>query len=350
MSKFSSWALIASLCLVWGWAQAAPPGGVKRGPVVIEPPVPEADPVDEGPAHRRFLTRADVQARDSEPAALRTAAEELSHARERLVKYKSIQARLVETVATYDRNYKAEGRYLQKGLKANDWQMRMELTLKVGGSEGSLLEVCDGDVLWTSTQIDVGRQSAKPKEKKDRKDHAVTRRSVTQILAAARKQGDNAETSAIADMGLGGLPALLASLERDMTFGRVREETLRDRPAVVLEATWNEEFLEKLRDPQQPKESSVLLPPFVPDSAMIYLDRETRFPLRFKYLKKIANRDAQREAFVLDFLEVELDQPIDKREFTYEPPAGVQPAELTNYFIQQIETPTTRGRAGEPAK
>src|SRR5690242_12548008 len=56
MSKFASWALIASVCLVWGWAQAGPPRASQRGPVVIEPPVAEADPVDEPPVRGRFLT------------------------------------------------------------------------------------------------------------------------------------------------------------------------------------------------------------------------------------------------------------------------------------------------------
>ena len=83
---------------------------------------------------------------------------------------------------------------------------------------------------------------------------------------------------------------------------------------------------------------------------MIYLDRETRFPLKFRYLKKIPNRDVQRDAFVLDFLEVELDQPIDKREFTYEPPAGIQPVDLTTFFLDQIGPPATRGRGGEPSR
>jgi outer membrane lipoprotein-sorting protein len=80
----------------------------------------------------------------------------------------------------------------------------------------------------------------------------------------------------------------------------------------------------------------VALPAFVPDAVRVYLDRETGFPLRFLYLKKIPNRDVQRAMLTFDFLDVAINQPIDPNEFLYEPPTGVQPVELTNFFLDQL--------------
>jgi hypothetical protein len=356
MSNFSKFALIATPFIALCWVQAGPPGGSGGRPVVIAAPILDTDddaPGEKRPPDGRALARA-AQDRtgeagiEADPTTLRSGADEMKRVRERLLRYATIQARIVETVAVFERSYKAEGRYLQTGLRANDWHMRLELVLKVGDSEGSLLEVCDGDVLWTSSQLDAGRKSAK-KSEKDKKEHTITRRNVTRILAAARNVSEQAETGLIRELGLGGLPALLASIEREMTLGDVKEETLRDRPVLVIQATWTDEFLEKMRNPHAPRDSAVLLPPFVPDAARIHIDRETGFPLRITYLKKIPNRDVQRASVVLDFLDVELDQPIDKREFAYEPPTGEKVVELTQMFLDQL-APPGRSRSGSATR
>ncbi|MSR56597.1 MAG: hypothetical protein EXS05_02855 [Planctomycetaceae bacterium] len=277
-----------------------------------------------------------------EPNRPRSATGEIKRAREKLLKYASIQAEIVETVTIGDRSYKAEGRYLQTGLQPpDDWRMRLELTLKVGDSTGTLLEVCDGDVLWTSTLINTGRKSGLAEQN-------VSRRNVTQILNAARKLSKSTESDLIANMGLGGLPGLLASIERDMKFTSVKEETLRDRPMLVIQGTWSDKFLEQIKNPQQQKAASPLLLPFFPESVRIYIDRETGFPHRIVYRKSIPGRDVQRDMLILDYLEVAINQPIDGSEFAYEPPSGVQAEDITNLFLDQLaprETPG-QGRGG----
>src|SRR5262249_44180602 len=134
---------------------------------------------------------------------------ELKRARQRLLKYSSVSANIVESIAIFDRGYKAEGRYMQTALKPNDWHMRLQLTVKVGETTGSLLEVCDGEVLWTRSEIDFGKK----RERKERKDTILTRRNVAEIMGAARRAVDEKTQSAlIASLGLGGLPALLAAI------------------------------------------------------------------------------------------------------------------------------------------
>jgi hypothetical protein len=324
--------LTGLLCLAaagWGLAVLSPPGLVSIAP---------AQEAGQGETKR-----------SERVARPRSAALEMKRAREKLLECSSIQARIVETVAVADgselppRSYKAEGRYLQTSLKPGDWHMRLELVLKAGNAEGSLLEVCDGGVLWSRTQVDTGRQQGKRGDK-DEKEQTVTRRNVNQILEAARKLGEESEAALVANMGLGGLPALLASLERDMRFGSVTEETLRDRPVYVLQGTWSERMASALRG--RGEGGSALLPPFVPDGARLYLDRETGFPHRILYLKRIPGRNAVRPMLTLDFLNVVLNEPINPSEFLYTPPEGVKEVELTQYFLDRLTPPDAAGGPG----
>lgn len=320
--------------LAWGWVYSAPPRVSGNRPVVIEAPILDAED-DPAPGPARTIASAQTQpaGEPAEPAAPRSAALELRRARQAIVKYSSIQAQIVETVAIYDRRYKAEGRYLQRGLKPNDWHMRLELALKVGESAGSLLEVCDGNVLWTSTQVDSGRKSGR----KEKKEQSLVRRNVTQILEAARKHGEQAEARVIADLGLGGIPGLLAAIEQEIQFSGIKEDTLRGNPVIVIQGTWTEAFAARLQNPQQQPAGSALLPPFVPDSVRISIDRETGFPHQFMYLKRLPNRDVQRAMLTFDFLDVAINQPVDSSEFAYEPPTGIQPVELTKYYLDRLD-------------
>ncbi|RPI82501.1 MAG: hypothetical protein EHM42_09400 [Planctomycetaceae bacterium] len=272
-------------------------------------------------------------------ARTRTAAMELKKARELLTRHSSIQARIVEQVSLGDRSYKAEGRYLQLALKPGAWQMRMELLLRVGESEGSLLEVCNGSVLWTRTEIDAGGGTRKAsKSAKDRKKElTVTRRNVQQILDAARKSGDfseQTETDLLVSLGLGGIPALLASIEQDMKLGGVKEEVFREKPVLLITGTWSEAASGRMRRPG-PGGAPGLLPPTVPDQMRLYLDKETGFPYRLLYLKRIPNRDVLKPMLTLDFRDVVLNEPISPTEFEYEPPQGVE-VDLTNVYLEQF--------------
>lgn len=295
-------------------------------------------------APQRLIAQSEGRPKPPGDGKTLTAAAELKRSRDQMLRHASIRARIVEQVTLADRSYRAEGRYLQLALKPGDWQMRMELAIKVGESEGSLLEVCNGTVLWTLTQIDAGG-GGKKKDPKNR-EVILTRRNVQQILDAARKTGDfseQTESDLLTSMGLGGLPALLTSLEQDMKLGAVKEETLRDRPVLVISGTWSEPVAARMRRPGTGG-SPGLLPPTVPDQVRIYLDKETGFPYRLLYLKKSPNRDVLKPMLVLDFRDVVLNEPIPASEFDYTPPQDVQPQEVTNQIIEGFAPAAAGGR------
>lgn len=259
------------------------------------------------------------------PATLSAHAEDrdpigqMRKARDLLGKHPSISAQLVETVVMFDRSVKMDGRYLQM----SDHRLRFEVKLRVGGTVGSLVEVCDGEILWS--RQDIG------------KEQQVTRRNVKQILEAAQKAGNIPENILAADLGLGGLPSLLATIEQSFDFDGLKDDTLRERPIVIIQGQWKAHMAANLRG-QLPEGQ---FPPYVPDIVRVSLDRETQFPLRIMYLKKVPERDTLRPLLTLDFLDVKLGEPIDPKEFTFVVPERVQPVELTERYLQRIQQPPT---------
>jgi hypothetical protein len=351
MTIFSRLTFTALLMAFPFWAGAAPPRVTGNRPVVIDVPVPDdAEPPSAAPRsspNERGILAA-VLPQETAPVAgsdkKQTPASELKRAREQLLKATSVSATIVETIALGDKNFKAEGKYLQQtSSRPNEWNMRLELVIKTGEMGGSLLEVCDGELLWTRTEIDFGKK----RERRDRKETTLTRRNVAEIMSAARRLGDpQHETTLIATFGLGGMPALIAAIEKDMKFSpEMREETLRNRPVLVLSGTWTEAFSAIIRGGAGQGAPS-LLPALVPDSVHLSIDRETGIPHRVVYLKKIPGRNVQRPMLTLDFLDVALNEPINGRDFEYEPPAGVPVVEQTKAFVDMLSGSESKTPAG----
>ena len=368
MTAFSRLTCALTLLGIAAWVYAGPPQVTGNGPVRLEVPVPDNEPpVDHQQPVRSNGAKSNGGDRNAVAVALpddavdakqapgivsngpsepRSAAAELKRTREQLQKCSSISAKVVERIEILEKSYKAEGRYLQTALKPNDWHMRLELVVKLGKSEGALLEVCDGEVLWTRIEIDQGGKQ----DKKAPKDLSLTRRNISEIMSAARKLGDaKTEKDLIVALGLGGLPALIAAIEQDMKFGETTEGTLRERPVSVIHGTWTDAFAQKLRGPQQQQQAQgppSLLPAFVPDAVRIYVDRETGFPHRIMYLKKLVGREVHKPMVTLDFLDVVLNGPINNKDFDYQPPDGVTPVEQTKAIVDQLTPPETKGPPG----
>lgn len=244
----------------------------------------------------------------------------LDQARQRLLSYPSIHAKLVETVALANRRFTINGSYLQGG--GGDLRLRLEFDVKLGDTEGSILEVCDGQVLWTRHQIGT--------------DVRISRRDVRQILQAAADNGlpDNLIT---VELGFGGLPGLFASIEKSMQFDQYKEDTADGRKLIVIEGGWRPNMLKIWQGtrPDQP------LPDYVPSRIRVYLDGESLFPRRILYL----GRDPEnhlRPKVSLDFSEIETGNPIPAAKFKFVPPDGVFPEDLTPQFLEQIKQ---RGQA-----
>jgi hypothetical protein len=254
----------------------------------------------------------------------------VERARDRLFQRSSVQARLVETVSIGDRKFRASGSYTAGRFP----KLRLEFDLAVGETTGTLREICDGQMLWTIQQI-TGAAGA-PDEPQ------VSRTVIREVLEAADQSPQAPEAVLIASLGVGGLPALLASLQRAMDFVPPRRGEADGRAYSVVQGAWNQEYRARWG-------SDVELPPYVPDAVRIYFDDETLFPSRVLYLKRTApEASTYRPLLSLEFSDVVLDGPVDENRFQFRPSDPTKVYNRTKDYLRLIEAVNEQAAAGTP--
>jgi hypothetical protein len=300
-------------------------------------------------------SKAAAPATDPPPIANEEATSLIREARDRLTHWQSVQARIVERVDIADRRFKAEGLYMSGEFP----RTRLEYKLEVGDTEGSLLEVCDGQVLHVLRTIQ-RKAEAKPGSKDDAAKGGepqlkplveAVRRDVQKILRAAPAAPDVALPMHAANLGLGGLTALLSSLERTMVFESMTDETHDGRTFHILQGRWKPEALSSIMAKLGPVANQ--LSNFVPDKVRVDLDAESLFPVRILYLKQVdPARKAYRPWVSLEFHDVQFDVPLPADAFVYHLPPGVDEGDDTATYVDLMQNPPaapdpSKGQPGE---
>jgi hypothetical protein len=320
-------------------------------------PQPEkpAAPAETAPAATESPAAADPEEQ------AKAAQQQLRDAITKVKTYKSISAKIQLNLNLVNYGFAGEGKY----LVAPKNKMLYEIVVQLPNTTGRLLEVCDGEILYTRHEIlpkgttlpDAGKDK-KEKEKNDKEkvkeknkvdllqpEVSVTRRNVTTILEHLERQPDpNIHQMWVVELGLGGLPALLASIDKAMVFKSLKPDTVRGQKVTVIEGTWTRSQREVWIQKGQKE-----LPQLVPDLARISIDQETGFPLRIVFLKPIPDSKGLRTMVSVDFLDVALNQPIDDKQFVYKYD-GLAAQELTEAIIGQIQQAAQAAEQGQPEK
>jgi hypothetical protein len=276
----------------------------------------------------------------------------LRNARDRLYGYRSVRARLTELAQFGERRFTAEGRYVAGPFPT----LRLEFEVRLGDTVGSLLEVCDGQVLRTRKEVRKAAPAGAPAPPTPQVQ--VTRKDVQQILNATRRGDTPPEAVLSAELGIGGLPALLASLERTTDFDVQRKDEHQGRSYVVIQGQWKPDYLEKLKAQLGAAVQTAAM--FVPDQVRVYFDQETMFPTRILYLKQAsATPRTFRPMLTLEFTDVVLNEEVNPEEFRF-PLRGIDEVDETSDYLRMIEAARTgvapagpldggtRGEAGSP--
>lgn len=253
----------------------------------------------------------------------------LLSASEKLKSHASVRANMTEKVTIQTHSFTAKGSYLQ----GQNLQLRMEFSVELGSQKGSLLEVCDGQVLWS--RHDLGEKD----------QTQITRRDVRQILQAAEQAEQRMKTadekamlnaSILADLGIGGLPALLAAFSKDYDFTKVTEGKIDDRDVVTLEGTWNSNYRAMWLGPKAKDKTPPPLPPYVPDSVRLSLDKETEFPRRIEFLKRLPDQSVPTALLTVDFTKVVFNGKVSRDDFVFIPPERPAPIDITQMYLQRL--------------
>lgn len=279
---------------------------------------------------------AESEAAKLQPAEGTSAVELLQDARQRLGEYRTLKATISEAIEFGPRRFKAKGVYLQGAGE----RVRVDVSVAIGKNKGRLLQVSEGDVLWTV--YDIGET---PK---------ITRRDVKQILAAAKNPSTKAMLAQ--DLGLGGLPALLAAIEQSMEFEQPLKTRIDGRDFFVLQGQWKAAILEQFKAQQTqhgpPSAEQQPLPPQVPERVRVYLDAESLFPYRIRYLKNSPSPGVEPSPLLtLDFSDIVVNASLDPSEF--DPPdfGDAEVVDLTNAYVQKLQatTPSAPSQTPSPA-
>lgn len=263
-----------------------------------------------------------------DPAIVAAAEKLLRDARDRLYATKSVRARFVERANIGARRFAGEGTYLSGVFPA----LKLQYRVQIGDSEGELVEVCDGNVLRTSKVIrPIDGDSDEPTFSQ------WTRKDIAKILTASHQEGTPEAAVLQAELSLGGVPTLLASIEQTMIFDTFREQIWKGRPTTVIEGRWRPDILAQFS--QQMGAAAQSMAQLRPDRVRLYIDKDTLFPNRILY-RKLASRDPEFYVTLMsiEFDDVQLDQGVGPEEFRYLPPQGVDEIDETALYLQMIES------------
>lgn len=266
----------------------------------------------------------------------------VKESRSRLFEFQSVQADMSQHVALGDFHFQASGKYFAgEGFKS-----RIEYSVKLGEMEGDFLEVCDGQILHTRRQIRTKASAAKTSAPPQIE---LTRRDIRKIIQEVQLDLDKPEIVRAAEIGIGGLPAILASLERTMIFDGIREDIEDGEPVVIVQAVWNP--AEHNRIMVGLGGLSAQIQQFLPDRVRITFSKATLFPKKFQYLTKLTQEESSyRPILTVAFTNVILNEPIPVRQFNYTPPSGMEERDETAMFIEAIQKSAKVPVAGSTTK
>jgi hypothetical protein len=269
----------------------------------------------------------------------------------KLASYSSIQTDLRESVVMGTRRFVATGKYTQ----GSDNQLRLTLEIQPIENTASVVtedkkkavrpkkkdsiqkpasvtQISDGRMLWTEWKTDdVAR---------------VERRDLQEIAKAV--EGDERWKSPeqlMADLGLGGVPALLTSLQKRMVFQGVRDQEVDGKPFVVVQGRWNEDQLKRFNA----KDPDPILPPHMPEYVRVFFEKPTMFPRRIMFLKRhpVAQQRLARPMVTLDLTNVKLNGVVDPDLFRFSGDSKDQ-NDTTEEFINALKQQPVQG-GGQPA-
>lgn len=320
----------------------------------------EKKPGQENQAELQATAGGETKASTPEQPA-KTAKQIVAEAVDRASRYSSIQADMTQAITMGSRTYSAKSSYVQ----GPDYQLRIEMEIfpirsirrstaakskggeKAGRSDepeavSTVLHICDGRVLWTQQTGQNGKSQTR-------------RQDVREILKALKDDSRFTPDKLTADLGLGGVPALLTSMQNRMIFTGVRRDEIDGKAFLVVQGQWKPEQLAIMMRGKEVDDDPVL-PPFLPEYARVYFEEETLFPRRIIYLKrhKETQRKVARPMVTLDFRNVKLNGQVDADQFRFTGSDSKSQQDVTAQVIQmlkaQTKTPPGTGAATDPAK
>ena len=255
---------------------------------------------------------------------------------------KSVSADLNQSVKMLGQSFEIKGRY----LKAPESRLYLKLTMSgLPGATGTMLQVCDGETLWTYQQILDSQQYQKLSVKP-----IFERLNSPDLDPMIRDQAFNA-------FGFSGPEALLVGVRKSIKFDQKDEGEWEGKPVYILRGGWrNREGL--IGPDQQPVRPIGWLPAYVPSHANLYIGKEDGWPYKLDLLGKVPsvvvdNRpigpDGRRQGKLSDverpdpseihliYSNVQFGATIRPEEFAFQAPANANVQDATETIVKGLD-------------
>jgi len=286
-------------------------------------------PIASGPTAFGSGDSAEISSRPAGAAPLPDGRELLLTAIAALENNHTVQAAIRHEATLLGRRVVGRGIYLEQQAQPRR-RTRLELSTQMGQESGTLVQVCDGKLLWTYDSL-----AEQPRAEKI---------DLARLEEALGKQGTEPFATLAGLPPLYGLPKLLAAISRHYQFARATP----GRWGPARQPVWKLDGrrvgsgarASAERDSQantsspaagQPDQS----PSFVPDLVVVLLDQQNLFPLRieFRWTRPAVLGDGA--AVIVDFYDVKLHAPIDPSRFSYRP-GNLEVVDQTRQTIERL--------------
>lgn len=227
----------------------------------------------------------------------------------------SLSARIHVNVNLFGEQMVGSGIYLEQA-PARLRHLRMEMNIQVRDQPATLLQVCDGQNLWTFRQMG--------------EERSLTRVDVGRVVTASAGPTGNAATGQLPNWpGLGGLPRLLRTLRESFEFDTIEPGRLLQVPVWRVQGHWRPSRLAALLPDQKKaieegKEIDFAkLPRQLPSHVVVLIGQEDLVPYRLEYRRvKKGNHLGELESratvvLALQLSEVALNVPLDASCFVH---------------------------------
>jgi hypothetical protein len=179
-----------------------------------------------------------------------------------------------------------EGRFVARGrlLCAPGRRQRMELTVRVGKTEGELLLVSDGRTAYRAMRVAQGGPM-------------VSLRTLSPSESSPGVAA--AQNSLPTDLASGGPEQVVAGIRERLTAPRVRRASWKGQAVYRIQGTWRAD------PPRQGDLLPGLRPPATPRTCAVLLDARTLWPHRIEWAG-----DGERDIWQIEFRDPVLNQPL----------------------------------------
>lgn len=268
----------------------------------------------------------------------------LDAAIEKLKAIETVKATIRQDVSMLGQQFTVEGQY----LRAPDYRVYLQLRVNgLGNSDGTMLQVSDGSVLW-----DYQEALDQP---------IIRKKELTPILQKVQNSELDPELreQVISQLGFAGPEALLAGLRQAAEFNQKEEGELGGTKVWIIRGRWKDRAA--LSAPGQPPlPPTGPLPPYVPSLVYVWVGQEDGWPYRVELsgrMLSVMERKDIREIgpdgrpigrpmtlpdqtpteIVLTYHDVALNSTLDPQEFFWTPPQGVRVLDETQGIVASLD-------------